>query len=78
MIQSKNEYCVIVGIWEQQVTLYTCGYLQMSSNLWMLSHRKGKALFCISDSSFWFTGEEMELVSGISLCPRFEGAEGLY
>lgn len=40
MIQSQNVYCVIVGILEQQLTLYTCGYLQMSHNVWMLSHRK--------------------------------------
>lgn len=33
-------YWVIVGIWEEQGTLYTCGYLQMSHNTCMLSHRK--------------------------------------
>lgn len=48
--------------------------LQIFSN-WL---KKGKAFLCTSDSSFRFPGEEVGLVSGISLHPRFEGAEGLY
>lgn len=79
-----------MGIWEQQGTLYTCGYLQMFTlhvdvvpqedrvgrffSNWL---KKGKAL-CTSDSSFWFAGEEVGLLSGISLHSRFQGAEGLY
>lgn len=40
--------------------------------------KKGTALFCTSDSSFWFAEEEVGLVPGISLLPGAEGAEGLY
>lgn len=70
--------CTPVGIYRCHTTCGCCPTgrqgLQTFSN-WL---KKGKALFCTSHSSFWFTGEEVGLVSGLSLRPRFEGAEGIY
>lgn len=72
------------------MTLFTCGYLQTRTNCcqtvegdiyrpfsdWPEKETK----LCPAHLTFLsvFIGKEVELVSGISLCTRFKGPEGLY
>jgi len=57
-----------LGIWEQDVTLYTCGYLQtrmdvvkpwevIFADLFRLAWERDKAMSCTSDYSFCFCRE---------------------
>lgn len=78
-----------LGTWEEDVSLYTCGYLQTRMDVvklegdicrrFQIGLRKRLKL-CLVHLTMpsVFIGKEVELVSGISLCAWFKGPEGLY